>query len=156
MYLPQLVPALQGMRQRLVPGGRFAVAVWPAPARVPIMSLPRQVIMQFIEVPSPPPGTPGIFSLADSNALEQAFIQAGWSSVSISSMELILELDSVRDYSGFMRAIPPPPNTLLASQSAEQRERIWQAVEDTAQKRYGTANGGVRIPAETTCVLAIR
>ena len=112
--------------------------------------------MQFIEVPSPPPGTPGIFSLADSKALERAFIQAGWSSVSISPLELTLELDSARDYTGFMRAISPPINALLASQSAEQQERIWQAVQDTAQKRYGSANGGVRIPAETTCILAIR
>ena len=44
---------------------------------------------------------------------------------------------------------------MLARQSAEEQERIWQAVQDTAQKRYGSANGGVRIPAESTCVLAV-
>lgn len=156
MYLPQLVPALQGIRQRLLPGGRFAAAVWPAPARVQILSLPREVIMQFIEVPSPPPGMPGIFSLSDSKALEQAFMQAGWSSVSSSPLQLTLELDSALDYARFIRAISPPINALLASQSAEQQERIWQAVGDTAQKRYGSANGSIRIPAETTCILALR
>src|SRR5215469_18417216 len=44
MLFPQLVPALDGVRQRLLPGGRFAAAVWPAPARVPALSLPRDVI----------------------------------------------------------------------------------------------------------------
>ncbi len=155
MLLPRLVPALQGIRQRLQPGGRFATAVWSAPARVPILSLPREVIMQFIEVPSPPPGTPGVFSLADSKALEQAFIQAGWSSISSEPLEFVTEFDSAVDYVRFMRAISPPLNAMLARQSAKEQERIWQAVQDTAQKRYGNADGSIRIPAESTCVLAV-
>ena len=155
MLLPQLVPALQGIRQRLLPGGRFAASVWSAPARVPVLSLPLEIIMQFIEVPSPPPGTPGAFSLADSKALEQAFMQAGWSSVSSSPLELIIELDSALAYTQFIRAISPSFTTLLARQSPEKQDRIWQAVQDAVQQRYGSANGSVRIPAETTCVLAV-
>ena len=156
MLMPQLVPTLQGIRERLVPGGRFATSVWSTPARVPTMSLPLEVLRQFIEVPAPPPNTPGAFSLADSKVLEQAFIQAGWSSVSSSPLELIMELDSSRDYVSFMRAISPSFNALVASQSPEQQERIWQAIEDTTQKRYGSANEDVRIPAETICTLAVR
>jgi len=156
MYLPQLVPALDGVRQRLLPGGRFAAAVWPAPARVPALSLPRDVIIQYIEVPSPPPGMPGPFSLSDIGALEQAFTQTGFSEVSSKPLELTLELASASDYIQFIRAISPSINTLLASQSAEQQERIWLAVRDTAQERYGRADGTVRIPGETICILARR
>jgi enediyne biosynthesis protein CalE5 len=154
MYLPQLVSALQGVRQRLLPSGRVAAAVWPAPSRVPMLSLPREVISQYIEVPSPPPGMPGIFSLSDVGRLEQAFTQAGWSSVSSESLELILELDSAADYAQFMQAISPSLNALLASQSTERQERIWQAVRETVQKRYGRADGTVRIPGETICLVA--
>lgn len=156
MLMPQLVPTLQRIRERLVPGGRFATSVWSVPARVPTMSLPLEVLKQFMEVPAPPPNAPGAFSLADSKVLEQAFIQAGWSSVSSSPLELTMELDSARDYVSFMRAISPSFNALVAGQSSEVQERIWQAIEDTTQKRYGSANAGVRIPAETICALAVR
>ncbi len=156
MLLPQLVPALEGVRQRLRPDGRFAAAVWPAPSKVPILSLPRNVIIQYIEVPSPPAGTPGPFSLSDSGALEQAFVQAGFSEVHSEPLELTLELASASNYTRFIQAISPSINALLASQSGEQQERIWQAVRDTAQERYGSADGTVRIPAETSCIVARR
>jgi SAM-dependent methyltransferase len=156
MLLPQLVPALDGVRQRLLPGGRFVASVWPAPARVPVLSLPRDIIIQYIEVPSPPPGMPGPFSLSDIGTLEQAFTQAGFSEVDSKPLELTLELASASDYIRFIRAISPSISTLLASQSAEQQERIWLAVRDTAQERYGRADGTVRIPGETICILARR
>jgi len=154
MLLPQLVPSLDGVRQRLLPGGRFAASVWPAPARVPVLSLPRDVIIQYIEVPSPPPGVPGPFSLSDIGALEHAFTQAGFSEVSSKPLELTLELASASDYIRFIRAISPTINALLASQSAEQQERLLQAVRDTAQERFASADGSVHIPAETICISA--
>ena len=154
MHLPQLVPALRGVRQRLLPNGRFAAAVWSAPSRVPILSLPRNIISQYIAVPAPPAGTPGPFSLSASGALEQAVTQAGFSEVSSESLELILELDSAADYAQFMQAVSPSIHALLASQSTEQQERIWQAIRETVQKRYGPADGTVRIPGETICLVA--
>jgi hypothetical protein len=54
----------------------------------------------------------------------------------------------------FMRAISPSLNALLASQSTEQQERIWQSVEETVRKRYGRADGTVALPGETICLVA--
>ena len=154
MLLPQLVLALEGVRQHLVPGGRFAAAVWSAPQKVPVLSLPGAVFRQFIEMPAPPVAMPGPFSLSDRNALEQAFAQAGFSEVHSELMELTLELASVSDYTELIRAVSPSVDALLASQSAEQQERLLQAVRDTAQERYASADGSVRIPAETICISA--
>jgi ubiquinone/menaquinone biosynthesis C-methylase UbiE len=154
MHLPQLIPALEGVRQRLLPNGRFAAAVWSTPSKVPVLSLPRNVIIQYIAVPSPPAGTPGPFSLSDSGALEQAFAQAGFSEVQSEPLELTLELASASDYTRFIQAISPSINALLASQSAEQQERIWQAIRETVQERYGSADGTLRMPAESICIVA--
>jgi len=154
MYLPDLVSALQGLRQQLRPGGRVAAAVWPAPSRVPMLSVPREAISQYIEVPAPPPGMPGLFSLSDVGRLEQAFTQAGWSEVGSESLELMLELGSAADYVRFMQAISPSLNALLASQSTEQQERIWQAVGETVHQRYSRADGTVGLPGETICLVA--
>jgi enediyne biosynthesis protein CalE5 len=153
MYLPQLASALEGVRQLLLPDGRFAAAVWSAPSQVPVLSLPREVVVQYIEAPSPSPGIPGPFSLSDIGALEQAYAQAGFSEVRSEPLELRLEFASASDYTRFIQAVSPSINALLASQSAEQQERIWRAVQDTAQERYGSADGKVRIPAETICIL---
>jgi ubiquinone/menaquinone biosynthesis C-methylase UbiE len=154
MHLPQLIPALEGVRQRLLPNGRLAAAVWSTPSKVPVLSLPRNVIIQYIAVPSPPAGTTGPFSLSDSGALEQAFAQAGFSGVQSEPLELTLELASASDYTRFIQAISPSINALLASQSAEQQERIWQAIQEAVQERYGSADGTLRMPAETICIVA--
>jgi len=154
MYLPDLVSALQRLRRLLPPGGRVAAAVWPAPSQVPMLRLPREVISQYIEVPAPPPGTPGLFSLSDAGRLEQAFTRAGFSEVRSESLQLMLELGSAADYVQFMRAISPSLNALLASQSTDQQERIWQGVEETVHERYRRADGTVGLPGETICLAA--
>jgi enediyne biosynthesis protein CalE5 len=155
MYLPDLASALQGLRRLLRPGGRAAAAVWAAPARVPMLSLPREVISQYIELPAPPPGTPGPFSLSDADGLEQAFTQAGFSEVRSESQRLMLELGSAADYVEFMRAISPF-NALLSSQSTKEQEFLWQSVEETVHKRYSRADGTVGLPGETICLVALR
>lgn len=156
MYLPHLAPALDGVRQRLLPSGRFVAAVWPTPSKVPVLSLPRAVITQYLEVPSPPPGMPGPFSLSDIEVLEQALAQVGFSEVRSEPLELRLEFASASDYARFIQAVSPSINALLASQRAEQQERIWQAIQETVQERYGSADGKVRMPTETICIGARR
>src|SRR5215469_3726486 len=156
MYLPHLAPALDGVRQRLLPSGRFVAAVWPIPSKVPVLSLPRAVITQYLEVPSPPPGMPGPFSLSDIGVLEQALAQVGFSEVRSEPLELRLEFASASDYARFIQAVSPSINALLASQRAEQQERIWQAIQETVQERYGSADGKMRMPTETICIVARR
>lgn len=154
MLLPQLVLALQRMRQRLLPGGRFAAAVWPAPQKVPVMSLPMTVIRQYIQMPPLSPGYPGPFSLADREALERTFAQSGWSLVHSEAFPVHSEFATAWDYVRFMQAISPL-NALLAKLHVEQQERIWQAISETVQERYGRADGTILIPNETICLLAL-
>ena len=77
MFLPNLAGALGGIHRLLASGGRLAAAVWGKPQAVPMISLPMGVIRQMVDVPAPSPGTPGPFSLADVDALEQAISCAG-------------------------------------------------------------------------------
>ncbi len=153
MYLPQLDLALQRMRQCLRPEGLLAAAVWSAPAKVPALSLPMTVSSQYIPNPPPLPGSPGPFSLADREALERAFAQAGWSSVHSEAFPVNEEFASAGDYVRFLQAISPL-SVRLAKLGVEQQERIWQAIHRTVQERYGRADGTILIPNETICLLA--
>jgi enediyne biosynthesis protein CalE5 len=47
------------VRGFLKPGGRFAISGWGTPDQAPFLGIPMQTVMQRLEVPPPPPGTPG-------------------------------------------------------------------------------------------------
>src|SRR5687768_1070532 len=81
MFLPDVDAALERVLRLLVPGGRFAAAVWGPPERVPMSSVPMGVIRYELQLPPPAPGTPGLFSLADASHLEETFERAGFSKV---------------------------------------------------------------------------
>lgn len=153
MFLPNLAATLEKIRQKLVPGGHFAAAVWSPPARVPFISLPINIINQYIQVPSPSPGTLGPFSLADIDALKLAFAQAGFSEVRSEAMMLTFGFATASDFMRHRQEISASTNAMLASQSTEQQERIWLAIRDAAQQQYASTDGTVRIPGETVCIV---
>ena len=81
MFLPNLAGALSGIHRLVASGGRLAAAVWAEPQAVPMLSLPMGVMRHMMDMPAPPPGAPGPFSLADAGTLEEALKQAGFTDV---------------------------------------------------------------------------
>jgi len=152
MFLPHLVAALTRLRELLVPEGRFAAAVWGPPEKVPFTSVPMGVIRRVLQLPLPPAGTPGTFSLADPHVLERSFTQAGFSEVAIECQTLIFEYPSLEDFIEERPVTSASIRIMLAEASAAQRETIWQAVKQEIG-RYGDAVGVLRIPTETLCVV---
>ena len=63
------------------------------------------------------------------------------------------EFASAWDYVRFLQATSPL-HAVLAKHGLAQQERIWQAIRETVQERYGRADGTILIPNETTCLLA--
>jgi len=66
---------LSNIYRSLVDGGYFAAAVWALSDKVPQLSLAIETVRRDLDTPLPPPGTPGPFSLADENILENSFIK---------------------------------------------------------------------------------
>src|SRR3989442_7186819 len=97
MFFPELVAALTRLRELLVPEGRFAAAVWGSPENVPFTSVPMGVIRRVLQLPPPPAGTPGTFSLADEHLLERSFTQAGFGEVAIEPHTLTFEYPSLEE-----------------------------------------------------------
>ena len=118
MFLPNLADALTGMRRLLAPGGRLAATVWGEPPKVPLISLSMGVIWQAIDMPPPPAGAPGPFSLADAGALEQALRQAGLVDVRSESMTVTFEWPSTETYARMIQDIAAPVSAMLASHPA--------------------------------------
>ncbi len=155
MFLPDLAVALGQMWRLLIPGGRLAATVWDVPAKVPSASLPMGVVRRILQLPPPPAGTPGLFSLADSTALEQALTRAGFADVRSERLTVTREFASAKAYVRFQQDINAPLNAMLADQPAQRQAEVWQAIGEAVQQ-YATADGSIRMLNEAICVVGRR
>ena len=150
MFLPNLAGALSGIHRLVASGGRLAAAVWAEPQTVPMLSLPMGIMRQMMDVPAPPPGAPGPFSLADADALEQAMRQAGFTDVGSERLHVSFEFPSAEAYVSFLQDIAPL-SAMLADKPTDLREQVWQAIAGAA-RQYATAEGTIRMENEAICV----
>jgi len=152
MFLPHLPMALSTIRQLLVPKGTFAAAVWSIPAKVPMLDLAFSTVRKEINAPAPPTGTPGPFALANSEALKQSFIQAGFQDVRVQIIYITIGFDSAESYTKFQQQITAPIQAMLASQTDEKKNQVWEAVTD-AVGQYADSHGRVNLDNEVICMV---
>jgi ubiquinone/menaquinone biosynthesis C-methylase UbiE len=152
MFLPNLPTALTAIKQLLIPGGKLAAAVWSSPSKVPMLDLAFSTVRKQINAPTPPPGTPGPFALANSEALKQSFSQAGFKDIRIQPFDITFAFDSADSYTRFQQQITAPIQAMLANQTEERRKQVWDAVTD-AISAYADSHGRVNIENEVICIV---
>ena len=152
MFLPHLHTALSALRQLLVPGGRFAAAVWGPPEHAPAISLPITMVRRALQMPPPPAGSPGVFSLADAHRLEQSLSQSGYTAVHTERLTVMLEYASIDEFIHERQATSATLRTLLEDVPASEQAAIWRMVTD-AMCPYADAAGIIRMPNEVLCVV---
>ena len=65
-------------------------------------------------------------------------------------MNVIFTYSSSEDYTHFHKAILAPAHTLLADQTQERKEEVWNAVTE-AVKKYADNTGSVKLYNEVIC-----
>jgi len=134
MFMPDPAATLTRAHRALKPGGRMAAATWAEPERNPFASLPMKVLMQHVDVPTPPPGSPGIFGLADRGRLESLFQEAGFSDVVVEEREVtILEAESGAAYWAIMRELAGPIRALINTLPAEKQVVVEREIGEAAE-----------------------
>jgi SAM-dependent methyltransferase len=156
MFLPNLSIALDNIRRSLVTGGRLAAAVWAEPRKVPQLNFPVIVVRQELQLPPPPAGIPGPFSLADSNELKNYLLQAGFKDIQSENIQVTFEFDSAEDFVRFTKDIAAPVNALLANETEERKAKIWKTLSDQVKAQYSKDNGHVKLDNEAICFVARR
>jgi enediyne biosynthesis protein CalE5 len=156
MFMPNLNNALSRIYQVLVPGGRFACAVWAEASNVPFISFPLNIVMRELNVPPPPPGTPGPFELADINILQGALSNAGFIDIKHERLNVTFEFASVEDYINYTKDIGSTIKTMLSKESVNRQEEVWNIVTEQVRNNYATVghSAPVRIDNEYICVAA--
>jgi SAM-dependent methyltransferase len=78
MFFDDPPAAFANLVRWLVPGGRFAFAVWGSPADNPWIGSVREVVAEVVDVPSPEPDEPGPFRYAKADELLGLLERAGF------------------------------------------------------------------------------
>ena len=156
MLFPNLDTAIGKIYSSLVPGGRFAAAVWAEATKVPIINLATRIIGSEVQMSVPPLGVPNPFSLADTNKLENSLARAGFRDIHIDTVIVTFEFESGGDYCRYCQAVSASAHTALSKVTEERKEDVWRKVAQEAARNYGTANGLVKMDNESICIVGRR
>jgi SAM-dependent methyltransferase len=131
------------VRGFLKPGARMAIASWGTPDQVPFLSIPMRTAMQRLDVPPPPPGTPGPLSRPTPDALGALLEGGGFSDVEVEQADVAFEWESPEEFTTFIKEIAPPISAMINPHPPDVQEQTWQAITDATRDAAG--DGPVRL-----------
>jgi ubiquinone/menaquinone biosynthesis C-methylase UbiE len=154
MFLPDVAGTLRRLYSILKLGGRLAASVWGKQPSVQMTgAIP--IIFEELQLPSPPPGRPGIFALADPDKLAALVEGAGFRDVGTGTLSVVFETDTPEQYTEFIRDVAPTITGLVNQQPPEVQERVWRKVtEGWAKFREG--NGRIHTENEAIWVVGTK
>jgi ubiquinone/menaquinone biosynthesis C-methylase UbiE len=152
MFFPNLPAALVKIRQMLITNGRLSAAVWSTPSKVPLIDLAFASVLQQINAPAPPPGTPGPFALADIESLKQLFSQAGFKDIKVDTFQITFEFDSPESYTKHIQQTATRAHEMLANQAEEVKKHVWDSITE-AVWQYADSHGRVNLDNEVICIV---
>ena len=133
------------VRGFLKPGSRFAISSWGPPERVPFIAIAMKTAMQKLDVPPPPPGTPGPLSRPTPEAIGGLLEGGGFSDVEVEELEVTFPLESAEEYTDYVKAIVAPIVAMISQHPEEVQQETWQAITDAAAER-ANADGRLEMP----------
>jgi len=99
MFMPEPGACLAAAHKALKQNGRISLACWAAPEKNPFVSVLIKTLSNYMNIPVPPPGTPGIFAFADPQRLQDALASAGFRNIKLEEMEIdVIEVADGRAY----------------------------------------------------------
>ena len=144
IFEPDGEAAAARVRGFLKPGGRMAISSWGPPERVPFLAIPMRTALQRLDVPPPPPGTPGPLSRPTAEALSGLLEAGGFSEVEVEETDVTFEWQSPEEFTTFVKEIAPPITAIIDPHPPEVQDETWAAITD-ATRREAADDGAVRL-----------
>jgi SAM-dependent methyltransferase len=130
-------------RSFLKPGARMAISSWGPPERVPFLAIPMRTVMQRLDVPPPPPGTPGPLSRPTPEAISGLLEGGGFSEVEVEETEVAFEWETPEEFTAFIKEIAPPISAMINPQPEDVQRETWEAI--TEEVREAAGDGPVNL-----------
>jgi ubiquinone/menaquinone biosynthesis C-methylase UbiE len=151
MFLPNPKAGLSNIYRSLVKGGHLAAAVWASPEKVPFISVPMNIVLK--ETNSPPPRTPGPFSMSGQNNLKKFYEESGFIHTVIEIVNVVCDFDSSDDFTTFtIDHGGPALQKALAGETNERRQQIVKEISKGSEK-YADSTGKIRFENEAILIV---
>jgi enediyne biosynthesis protein CalE5 len=103
MFMPEPQACLAAAHKALKQDGRISLACWAAPEKNPFVGVLVRILSKYMDIPVPPPGTPGIFAFSDPVRLQDVLTSAGFRNIALEKM--VIDVIEVDDGSAYWEAI---------------------------------------------------
>jgi len=136
MFMPDPVASLTRIHRALKPGGSLVLAVWAAAEENPWAALLMDVLRRHLDVPTPPPGTPGIFAMADPDRLRATVTAGGFHDVNVEKLSFTMvdfptgqefvnyQMDLAGPIAHLFAQLPESKRALVKAEMAREAEQL--------------------------------
>ena len=133
MFLPDVPKAVAEIGRVLKPGGYLAAAVWSGADQNPFIRIPMEALKRFIDLPTPPPGQPGIFRLAKPGDLSGMAEKAGLQKLADEEIQADSFYDSAETYWTNLLDMAAPLQPLFAKLSTKDRAEAERQIKESVE-----------------------
>ena len=151
MFFPDVLGAARELARMARPGARVTAAVWGAPEKNPWATTIMGTIAKYVELPTPPPGAPGLFRCAAPGYMAGVFREAGLRNVTEREVETPSQFDDAEQYFTFMNEIAAPVVAGMALADERTRAKIKEAVFAVVNGKSRAASG--KLPIAATAIV---
>lgn len=136
MFFPDMQMAANEMHRVLKPGGRMATSVWNGPEKNFWVTAIMGTIKKHMDLPQPPPGSPGMFRCADPEVMKSIFEKAGFKNINAKEVTTRLRSGTTDTYWEMMTEVGAPIVAALSKADEATREKIKNDVFEQVNQRY--------------------
>lgn len=138
MFFPDMLLAAKEMVRVLKPGGKIAASVWSGPENNFWFTAAMGVVKNNVDLPAPPPGSPGMFRCAQDGLIAGIFQQAGLNNVVQTEHPGLLKCETAETYWSFASEVVGPLVSALGQADDALRAKIKTEIIQLINQKFAT------------------
>lgn len=137
MFFPDMLMAIKEMQRVVKPGGRIATSVWGAPQKNFWVTAIMSNINKNMDLPAPPPGSPGMFRCGAPGQLAGLFREAGLKNITEKEITGKLNCGTIDTYWDYMNEVGAPIVAAMSKADQPTRDKIKTETFETVAQQCG-------------------
>jgi ubiquinone/menaquinone biosynthesis C-methylase UbiE len=136
MFFPDMLHTAKEFFRVLKHGGKIATTVWGAPEKNFWASATMDIINKYLDIPTPPAGTPGLYRCAEKGLVAGLLQEAGFKHVTESEVNGMLNLPSIDVYWNFTTEVNAGVVAALGKADDAMKAKIKSGVYESIANKF--------------------